>query len=254
MLRLWHEELLSQTFPHTENVDITKLLIIYYILEYNSFNVLIKKEDINKYIYRFYIDNPELALKHPNSIVKNIYKYGVEHIEFLLDNALYSWENDFNDGALQKVDNNVILKIDSNDYNLIHSSTKKIANFLFKKYTSLTFNYQSTLAELSEMKENDLFKINESRMKNRVLETHQFCVLCDSISYNDFKIVPLNKNIKDYSNSYNYVIVCNTHYHLYDQKYYDFDDRGKIIIYKKDENLNIAMRVPHKLMKKYYKN
>ena len=52
---LWIKEIMSLKVPNVIQKDVTKILILFYLIEYKKLNVIINIKSISKYIYEFYI-------------------------------------------------------------------------------------------------------------------------------------------------------------------------------------------------------
>lgn len=237
---LWLKEIMSLSVPKLTQKDPTKVLLIYYFLENDGFNRTCLISDVNKYIYRFYIDNQDIAKKHPSIVINNISHYGTNDILFFTKQALGEWKNDFKDGCLEYDDENIFVTIkDINEDTLIY--TKNIADMLYQKFTNNVYNYDVNLTELKEIRNFDLEKINKSRLKNRVLEDIQYCVCCDE--ENDLMIINLSNDANGIIDKNNYVTVCKKHYELFLNGYFKFNDIGYIIINKTSKELNEKMHI-----------
>lgn len=247
--KIWFKKLLSINISSSYHLDLPKILVLFYCIENNSLNCLNKISELNKYIYRFNIDNLDLAEKNPYSIIKNIKHYSVNDIIHVTMEALNTWKND---NSLSII-NEKCFKFNIMDYdNDTLIMTKNIMKIIFKKNTNLEFNYNSYLNELNNIRTYDLNLLNNTRLVNRVYEKSNYCVCCDSVE--DLKIVNLSNNLQLVNNINNYVFLCKDHYELYIDNYFNFDVNGKIIIYKNNDILDYRMRISSELLKKLYTN
>ena len=105
---LWTKEIMSLNVPNVSQKDVTKILILFYLIEYHKINCTIDIRNVSKYIYEFYIDNPDISKYNPNSVIRNINKYNIEDIIQITRIALYDWKNDFPNGCLKFNDNECI--------------------------------------------------------------------------------------------------------------------------------------------------
>ena len=64
---LWIKEIMSLKVPNVIQKDVTKILILFYLIEYKKLNVIINIKSISKYIYEFYIDNSNVSKYNSNS-------------------------------------------------------------------------------------------------------------------------------------------------------------------------------------------
>lgn len=234
--------------------DISKILILIYIIQSESINKSIKISEISRFLYRFYIDNPNIAETNNNVIVRNIKKYISEDLLQITKLGLYDWKNDFPNGCLNFNENEVLVNI-SNVDDTVYSSSWMIAKILYKKATNQDYNYEPYIKEVCDITNYDLDHINDTRIKNRVLEDMNYCCCCDSID--ELFIINLSDNIKEILNPYNYITVCKEHYDLFKNGYYKFNENGQIIILKSHNLLNPKMHIALKIIKKRreaYKN
>lgn len=243
---LWIKEIMSLKIPNVSQKDVTKILILLYLIEFKNINCIINVKDVSKYVYDFYIDNKSISKYNPNSVIRNIDKYNIEDIIQVVRMALYDWKNDFSDGCLSFNDNELFVEVsDLNDKTYLTSTM--IAKMLYKKATAEEWNYSPQLTELQNLDFYDLDFLNNTRLKNRVLEDMDYCCCCDSME--DLCIVNISDDLKKIDNQYNYVTVCRNHYNLFKEGYYRFSEIGKIIIFKDHQLINHNMHVSYNIMK-----
>lgn len=239
---LWYKEILSIKIPNLLHKDMTKILLLFYITKENAFNKEVKISDFNEFVYRFYIDNEELAKCHPSIVVNSLQHYGTKDLLPFTKQALEEWKNDFKDGCL--INNESSFKIMISDFNInVMNYTKNIAEMLYVKATNKKYDYNEAIESFNDY---NLELINNSRLKNRVFEDMQYCVCCDDIY--DLRIINLSNDIKHINNKFNYVTVCPSHYNLFLEKYFSFDSMGFIKIYKESKLLNYKMHLSNQLL------
>lgn len=243
---LWTREIMSLKVPNVSQKDVTKILILFYLIEYHKINCIVDIRDVSKYIYEFYIDNQNIAKYNPNSVIRNINKYNIEDIIQIVRIALYDWKNDFSDGCLSFNENELFVQIDDiNDR--VYSTSLMIAKMLYKKATMKEWIYSPELSELEEITSYDLDYLNKTRLKNRVLEDMDYCCCCDNMD--DLYIINISEEIRLINNPYNYVTVCSEHYRLFKDGYYNFAKNGQIIINKEHPLINKNMHISQRIMK-----
>lgn len=240
--KLWFREIMSIKTPNLLHKDLSKILLIFYILKENGFNKENSIVHLNEYIYRFYIDNPDLAKLHPSVIVNSISHYGIKDLIPFTKQALEEWKNDFNDGCLSYNDMYFSVSINDMDEDTL-KYTYNVAQMLYTKATGKNFDYTD---EIEKIEEYNLEIINNSRMKNRVLEDIQYCVCCDEL--NDLYIINISNNEEYLTNKFNYVPVCKKHYELFKQGYYNFNTNGYINIIKTSEILHNKMHISNSVL------
>ena len=243
---VWIKEIMSLRVSNLSQKDITKILILFYLIEYKKFNTIINIKDIAKYIYEFYIDNPNISKHNPNSVIRNINKYNIEDVFQIVRIALYDWKTDYSDGCLSFTENEVFVEIDNID-DRFYATSILIAKMLYKKATMDDFNYSPNLLELNQINSYNLDYLNNTRLKNRVLEDMDYCCCCDNTE--KLFIVNISDNNDMINNPYNYVTVCYEHYKLFCEKYYRFESNGQIKIFKEHPLLNSNMHISQKIMK-----
>lgn len=234
---IWYKEIMSIKIPNLVHKDLSKILLIYYLIKENGFNKKIKILDLNRFIYRFYIDNIEFAKLHPSIIVNSLCHYGVKDLMPFTKQALEEWKNDYKNGCLNYDEQYFWVTIE--DYNeKVLAYTKKITDMLFLKSTNHQFDYDD---EIEKFNDYDLEIINESRMKNRVLEDMQYCVCCDDIG--DLKLINISNDIKYINIKENYLTVCINHYNLFKDKYFNINSTGYLNIIKVHPLINKKMHI-----------
>ena len=234
---------MSIKVPNLKHKDLTKLLLLYYLIDYNLINSEFTIKSFSKYVYRFYSDNPEYAKCHPSIVINNIGHYGVDDIVPFVKQELEEWKKQNNESCLVINNNKLIVLIENND-NKLYAFTKSIADMLFIKFTNTKFDYKEEISELNNLTQYDLDYINSTRLVNRILENMQYCVCCDKLD--DLKVVNLSDNIELINNYDNYVLVCHTHFELYKEGYYKFDKNGHILIVKQHPLINSKMHISKK--------
>lgn len=243
---LWIKEIMSLKVSYMLNKDITKILILIYIANNKLFNKNIKFEEIERYVYEFYIDNPNISKENNNSIIRNINKYNIEDLYSIIKNALYEWKNDYPHGCLNFNNNELYVSVDDVS-DETYNYSMMVAKMLYRKATNKEFNYSANIDSLTYINSYNLDLINSTRLVNRVLEDINYCCCCDALD--DLYIINLSDSIKEINNPLNYITVCKKHYDLFKQKYYIFDKAGNIEILKPDKSLNCNMHLSYKVMK-----
>lgn len=237
---LWYQEIMSLRVPSLAHKDMTKILIIYFVIEHDAFNKNISFTEFSRFVYRFYSDNDKFSKINPSIIINNIKHYSVKDIIPFVSQAFDDWKNDFKDGCLEIYQDSFEITIDDYSEEVL-TTTKSIADMLFQKYTQEQYSYNEDLIELNEYTDYDLEKINKTRIINRLLEESNYCVCCDNI--NNLRVINICDNIDYIKNPNNYVIVCKEHYELYLNKYFTFSKSGYIKTLKESNLLNKNMHI-----------
>lgn len=243
---LWTKEIMSLKVPNVSQKDVTKILILFYLIEYHKINCIVNMREVSKYIYEFYIDNKNISKYNPNSVIRNINKYNIEDIIQIVRIALYDWKNDFENGCLSFNENELYVQVDDmNDK--MYSTSLMIAKMLYKKATMEEWLYSPELSELQGITSYNLDYLNETRLRNRVLEDMDYCCCCDKMD--DLYIINISEELELINNPYNYITVCSDHYKLFKEGYYKFAKNGQIIINKNNPLINKNMHISQKIMK-----
>lgn len=243
---LWTREIMSLKVPNVSQKDVTKILILLYFVEYKKINKIVGIKDLSKFVFEFYIDNPNISKYNPNSVVRNISKYDIEDIIQIVRMALYDWKNDYSEGCMSFNENEIFITIDNID-DKVYSTSMMIAKMLYKKATMEEWNYSPELEELNNITAYDLDYLNTTRLKNRVLEDMDYCCCCDKTE--ELFIVNILFDQEEIKNPYNYVTVCKEHYNLFKEHYFGFSETGQIIIKRIHPLLNEKMHISQRIMK-----
>ena len=243
---LWTNEIMSLKVPNISQKDVTKILILFYLIEYHKINCVTNIKSVSKYVYEFYIDNPDIAKYNPNSIIRNITKYNIEDIIPIVRIALFDWKNDYSNACLSFNENELCVQVDDLNDNT-YSTSYMVAKMLFKKATANEWDYSPKLVELQQSSCYDLDELNKTRLKNRVLEDMDYCCCCDKTD--NLYIINISNNNALINDPYNYVTVCLEHYNIFVEVYYNFSKTGQIIINREHPLINKNMHISHKIMK-----
>ena len=141
---LWTREIMSLKVPNVSQKDVTKILILLYFVEYKKINKIVGIKDLSKFVFEFYIDNPNISKYNPNSVIRNIGKYDIEDIIQIVRMALYDWKNDYSEGCMSFNENEIFVTIDNID-DKVYSTSMMIAKMLYKKATMEEWNYSPEL-------------------------------------------------------------------------------------------------------------
>lgn len=239
---IWYKEIMSIKIPNLIHKDLSKILLIFYVIKENSFNKMNKISDLNRYIYRFYIDNNNYAKLHPSIVVNSISHYGAKDLLPFTVQVLEEWKNDNENSCLNYDEQYFWVNIDDISDNVVNY-TKNIANMLFIKATNHNFDYDENIDKFENY---NLDIINNSKLKNRVLEDIQYCVCCDEIE--DLRIINISNDFNFINNKNNYLTVCNEHYKLFMNKYFKFKSNGYIQILKMHPSISEKMHISNSVL------
>lgn len=250
---VWYQEIMTQKFSAFPNKNLIKLIIVYSLLNNGKLNGKTLKNETLEYIYRFYIDNTEEAKYNPSLLIRNIHKYGLDDIIPVLDEALFSWKDDFPDGCLNYDKNYIYLDIENVDSDpTLFTMTKKILDMLYTKYAKEEFDYNPNFNNDSDFNSDDLSIFGSSRFRNRCLEDIQYCPLCEESDLSKLLAVRILDKSKcsngDLTDKNNGIILCENHAKLYKEKKFKFNARGYLIINENNDLLDYRMHLSQKVL------
>lgn len=250
---IWYKEIMTQKISVVPNKNLAKLILMYFILSNDKLEKKYSKQKCLEYLYRFYIDNPQKRISHPSLLVRNINKYGLDEFRVVLDEILFSWKEDFSNGALDFNEEEIFLLLNDNDFNEnVFSMTKKIVDTLYLKYEKSEFDYNTNIESDLDFQSIDPKKFGKSRYMNRCLEDIQYCPLCEETDVSKLMVVRiLDKNVcekEDLINKNNGLILCDKHAELYNEHAFIFDVRGYLKVNITTDLLNSKMHLSNKLL------
>lgn len=249
-------ELMKQSFNDSTGVNFTPIAIMFYLRKNNYYFGKTSIDDLLKYIYRFYVDNIDLAKSNSNVIVNNIDHYFYTDLKTYLNEQLNIWMK--NGSGVLLYDGEYILIND--DFELL---TEKDIIMLNKILDSLMMRNFKKIIEYDECIKNELSLlkyftsnyesytslINNTRFINRAFEDLDYCVCCEETKKALLQPIHINLDEECYDAD-NSIIFCKEHAQLYFDGYFKFDTSGKIVILKKHNLLDKRMHLSMKVLKK----
>lgn len=179
----WFEDIMSQTFHEDICFNPSKLFLLQFLMLSNSVEKKYMVKDFQRYLYRIYSDNPDVAIKHPSYIIRNIQKYGVSDLCDLATDTLDSWKRDAQNSVLHSNEKAIVLDIDLQDIEDTVLSTKRLCKMLFKKlYKCIPPEVDDIKGEVITQDDHDIQRFGQGPFRRRVLEDMQYCPICEEIA------------------------------------------------------------------------
>lgn len=221
---------MNQQFTVGTFTNPSRLIMITFFIKNGSLNNRYRRLDVLEFIYRTYIDNPEVASRNSNIMIRNIGKYGLSDISGVLEEALYEWKADAPNDILSYDSKWIYLDVDITEQGLV-SSIKTVINMLYKKYFKCDILFPQELSYDILSKDTNLDEFGKSVYRNRVLEDMQYCPLCEETLLSNLfavHIVPSNKckDSEDLSTKDNGILMCREHAEAYLSGEFSFNDLG----------------------------
>ena len=246
-------EIMKQPYNSNLGPDYTKVAILLY-LKKNGFLFSEKPIfEITRFIYRFFIDNPDYAKEMNYVMIKNINNYSPNDTFAYTQNALQEWIKNGN-GIIQAssayVSTNSNLQLSETEVENLSS----MCDILIKKYYGKKIEYDDSSCDIFSnidfskfSPEEYLSFVNSTKFRQRAFENLNYCCCCDEAHNEKLFAVHLNmaKDINDPDNS---LVFCRDHALLYIKKNFRFNNMGRIEILCKDPLLDPRMRISQQVI------
>lgn len=245
----WINEVMSQNVDASIGEDYTRLALNFVFIKDNIFENKIYLKRIVEFIYRFYIDNTNLAKVNPSPLIKNIKHYKPDDLYNYCYEQLLIWKKDKK--SLLSCNKEYIelsSKIDNN--NDFINKYKFIIKMMFIKFLKKEIWYDDDVE--SNVNENlnieqYLSYMKNSKERNRMFEEINYCPLCeetDEKALNAIHIVKYNKCEQDkLVDKNNMLLLCDEHCKEYMNNKFQFLDNGYIKIIEPNLNLDKRMHL-----------
>ena len=232
MNQLWFEDMMSQSFHEDICFNPTKLIILCYLSKDGIIHENYKLIEMTEYVYQTYIDNKDIAEKHPSYMVRKIRTYGIKDLREHVKDSLISWSKDAKNQILHFNDSIVWLDLDLSDSVDIAKNTARLSRMLYKKIFMGTLpEPHSILNEVEVQDDHDLNTFGKGKFRDRVLEDMQYCPLCESIDINILYGVhivdkAMGATPEELCDKNNGLLLCREHAEHYLNGKFHFDERG----------------------------
>ena len=250
-------ELMKQDFNDVNGKNYVKAIFMIYLRSHN-YEIDTDVSEVAKFIYRFYIDQPDIASKSSNLIIRGLRNYNYFDIVPYLNEILESWVKQGSgvisyDGT--RVKTNIDAGLDVSQIDILNS----VVNAVFEQHFNDIIKYDPSINnELVPAQEyynaGELEKyleaLNKSRFRNRAFEKINYCACCDDADYSALKALHINPHIS-FNDPDNSIVFCDKHAKLYLNGYFRFLKNGKIRIDKYDSDLDDRMHLSRRYLDDY---
>ena len=250
-------ELMKQDFNDVNGKNYVKAIFMIFLKSHN-YEIDTDISEVAKFIYRFYIDQPDIASKSSSLIIRGLRNYNYFDIVPYLNEILESWVKQGSgvisyDGT--RVKTNVDTKLDASQVEILNSVTNAVFEQHFNDIIKYDPNIDNELTQAQEYyRAGDLNKyleeLNKSRFRNRAFEKINYCACCDDANYSNLKALHINPEVS-FCDPDNSIVLCDDHANLYLQKYFRFYRNGKIDIIKDNEILDKRMHLSRRFLDDY---
>lgn len=230
------QDIHSQRFYNGTLINPTRFFMLGTIFKAGQLYKKYPKREIETAVYRYYVDNPTIASRHPRIEIRNLAKHGISVIKEELKSALDTWTEESTEGVLYSDLTYIHLKIDDADYSADAEYLWMVLEELFKKTYHMEFpTLQPILGE-----DTDLNVFGQGAYRNHVMEEIQYCVCCDEYDSKRLyavHILPdeLSEDRVSRESISNGLIMCYEHAQEYLHKRFYFNSAGRI------ENLSSSL-------------
>lgn len=250
----WINEVMSQNVDASIGEDYTRLAFNFLFIKDDIFNNKIYLKRIDEFVYRFYIDNDNLAKVNPSPLIRNIKHYKPDDLYNYCYEQLLIWKKDKKSLlSCNKEFVEISSEIDNN--NEFKNKYKFVTKMMFIKFLKKEIWYDDDIE--SKLDENFnieqyLSYMKDSRERNRMFEEINYCPLCeetDEKKLNTIHIESYNKCKKnELVDKNNMLLLCDEHCKEYLDNRFQFLDNGYIKIIEPNSNLDKRMHLGIELL------
>lgn len=250
-------ELMKQDFNDVNGKNYVKAIFMIYLRSHN-YEIDTDVSEVAKFIYRFYIDQPDIASKSSNLIIRGLRNYNYFDIVPYLNEILESWVKQGSgvisyDGT--RVKTNIDTGLDVGQIDILNN----VVNAVFEQHFNDIIRYDPSINnelvpaqeyyDAGEL-EKYLETLNKSRFRNRAFEKINYCACCDDADYSSLKALHINPNVS-FNDPDNSIVFCNEHAKLYLDGDFKFLKNGKIKILKDSNLLDERMHLSRRFLDNY---
>lgn len=254
------QDIMSQKFTVGTFANPTRLILLSFFLEGPELLQVYKRQSALEYIFQAYIDNPEIANRNPNVMIRNIGKYGLRDISPVLEEALFEWKSDAQNDLLSYDDNWIYLGWAVEEETL-RNLVLTVQNMLYRKYFKISPIIPKVIHEEEVLADTDLDIFGKSIYRNRVLEDIQYCPLCEETLLSNLfavHIISSSKGAKgeDLCTKYNGLLFCREHAEAFIKGEFSFNASGfvcKCTTNAANEKMHLSFNICSPSRKKYLK-
>ena len=252
----WIKDIMTQKFL---NSDLSRLIMLRAFTEEEKICDIYRKARILEYMYRVYSDYPQTSIINPDARIRNIHRYGISDIKYILEKALEEWKGYAANDILLFDDRYIYLKDIGDDKKELGKVTRQVCDMLATKYFSIRLLEPMQLDEYECAQDTNTETFGVSLFRNRVFEDIQYCPLCEEVQIDKLRAVHiLPAKYCDSSDEFldknNGMIFCKEHAEEYLSGKFWFKESGFIknngsqIV---SEQMHLSIRVKNKKRRKY---
>ena len=237
------QDIHAQRFYNGTLINPTRFFVIAAMLHSGTLLKKYAKREVETTVYRYYADNPAIALRHPRPEIRNIVQYGISVVKEELKLALETWQQEAPQGVLTTDLTSIYLPIDENtDYRADADYLWMVLEELFKKTYHMDFPQLLPI----EGADTDLVSFGQGAYRNHLMEEIQYCVCCDEYSIKKLYAIHIlpdaySKDTFSRETISNGLLMCYEHAQEYLHGRFYFDAKGRIV--------NVSSSLVHKHMR-----
>lgn len=250
-------ELMKQDFNDVNGKNYVKAAFMIY-LKYHNYVIDADINDLAKFVFRFYIDQPEIASKSSNLIIRGLRNYNYFDIVPYLNEILESWVRQ-GSGVISfdgiKVKTEIEADLDEDQIEILNNVSNAVFEQHFNDIVKYNPSINDEIAPAQELINDGNFDeyinvLNNGRFRNRAFEKINYCACCDDSDYSKLKALHINPHVSFYDSD-NSIVLCDDHARLYLNKAFRFLKNGKIDIRENNELLDPRMHLSRRYLDKY---
>ncbi len=225
--------MMSQTYNEDVCFNPSKLLLLQFIAKEGIIADYYLIRDFQRYLYRVYSDNPDVASKHPSYVVRKIHTYGVDDLEELANDTLTLWVRDSSNNVLRVGKRKFSLDFEfDEDREDIAKNTFRFAKMMYQRV------FKGDIPDVVDVwdekilkNDHDIDLFGKSHYKYRVLEDLQYCPICEQIGEDNLfavHILEARMGAKDNMlfDQNNGLVFCQKHALQYINNAFYYDELG----------------------------
>lgn len=224
----WIKDVIAQKFL---NSDITRIIVLRAFVQTGVLCGAYKKSTIMEYVYRVFSDYEEIRSIHPDARIRNINRYGITDLKYVLETALKEWQEYAINDVLVHDERYIYLRNIAENEIELGKYTLQLSNMLLKKYFAIELHEPLTVKTDYCKEDWNLETFGQSLYRNRVFEDIQYCPLCEEVDTNMLRVVHIlpacfceqEEELIDKNNG---LILCKYHAKDYVDKKFYFEENG----------------------------
>lgn len=228
----WYKDIMNQKFQLDTFFDPTKLFI-YKSIVLEGIRKNYSIDFLATHVYRLYISNEYLISNNINTVIRNIKKYGVNDIKQIVVATLNQLIREQKYSSISFVNDYVTVHLDSYDDTVV-TLTNKLCDSLFNKYYKRKMLNEYNLEEIKFLDDQKLSEFGNSKLKRRILEDYQYCILCEETDIDKLRVVHILpaaycENEADIVSKDNALLMCEEEAAEFISRKFTFDSFGRVV-------------------------